>query len=166
MRRSVTRTWVGLLVLIALLAPTAVTAADGVSADLDGAPIKATEAGEHFCHDLDYPILHCFSTAKELDAAFLGARASADGVTATSYIVIYEDEAYRGAYAYLSQDYGNLGSIGWNDRITGFKVVNSGSGHFAEHIADGGLHYSFCCNQQLSNIGQTWNDRISSVYQS
>jgi hypothetical protein len=79
-------------------------------------------------------------------------------------VIVFDHESYGGPSAYLSQNYANLGVIGWNDRITSFKALNSQSGHFAEHANNGGAWYSFCCNQQVLNVGSAWNDKFSSVY--
>ena len=76
---------------------------------------------------------------------------------------MYDNANYSGGSIYLSQDYADLGTIGWNDRITSFKVVNGGSGVFRWDAGPGGASYSFCCGSQVSNIGSTWNDQISAV---
>jgi len=167
MRRPVTRPLVGMLCAVVLLSVLVGSAkADSVRADLDGKPIDSTEVGRYFCHDVDYPAIRCFRTAARLEAALAKAVPGSMGeaLLATNYVVIYADQTYGGAYAYLSQNYANLGTIGWNDRITSFKSLNGETGRFYEHQNGGGAYYSFCCNQQVSNVGQTWNDRITSVY--
>jgi hypothetical protein len=165
MRRTVTRPSVALLCALVLLSLSAGTAAaEGVRADLEGKAIEATKVGSYYCHDLAYPDIHCFRTAARLEAALAAAGPDSFGVSATNYVVIYADQSYGGAYAYLSQNYSNLGSIGWNDRITSFKALNGEDGRFYEHESAGGGSYTFCCNQQVSNVGQAWNDRITSVY--
>ena len=38
-------------------------------ADLDGRPIDPAQASSYFCHDFEFPQIHCFSTPFELEAA-------------------------------------------------------------------------------------------------
>ena len=149
-----------------LLAPTPVTASE-IRADLEGLPIAATSVGKFHCHDLDFPRIHCYSSASALETAVDDAVGSAelpiDGVLAVSYVRIFESASFVGASAYLSQSYSDLRTIGWNDRISSFQALNSLSGRFFEHINYAGFVYSFCCNTQVSYVGDAYNDRFSSV---
>ena len=125
-----------LLILVAsLLIPPAVSAADPpvtVSADLDGKAVALVSVSAHYCHDFDYPRIHCFSTAGGLDAAVEPALGLLGlfGTTAVNYVLIFENAAYAGAFMYVSQDYNALGLLGWNDRISSFKAKNSETGSF------------------------------------
>jgi hypothetical protein len=80
-----------------------------------------------------------------------------------TYVRVFEHAGYDGASAYLSQSYDSLGDIGWNDRITSLRVVNGGSGSFYVHSGYSGGEYPFCCNQNVANVGPSWNDTFSSV---
>lgn len=140
-------------------------------ATLDGEPIASSTVARWQCHDLAVPHIHCFRSIvslrrdirRYLDGGRARVGAPAVGILAVAYVRVYEDANYGGGSAYLSQDYTNLGTIGWNDRITSFKVLNGGSGTFREHAGPAGASYGFCCAQQVSNIGSTWNDAISAV---
>ena len=140
-----------------------------LTAHLEGAPIPATSAGSYFCHDFTYPVIECFHTGDALEAAVAllldgtAAELSAMGITATSYVKVYEYGAYAGNYAYLSQDYSYLGDIGWNDRISSYIALNSETGAFYTNAAYGGTIDYFCCNQNVANVGSTFDNQISSV---
>ncbi len=64
---------------------------------------------------------------------------------------------------YLSQDYAQLSSIGWNDQISSFQSVNAGAGTFHHDVQMTGLAYPFCCGQIVDNVGSAHNDKFSSV---
>ena len=85
--------------------------------------------------------------------------------TALVYVIAYRDAGYLGPSIAISRDYDDLRTIGWNDVISSFKAVNGLSGHFATDARNGGrLYPSFCCNVQVTYVGDTWNDQFSSVY--
>ena len=140
-------------------------------ADLDGKPIALVEVGKYYCHDLDFPAIHCFSDPDVLESkmnsgdslaesGFAGAIAAAGtGVYAT----VYEYTTFQGSYMHLSQNYTCLGCIGWNDRISSFVVLNSQSGNFYTDWFYGGTVYGFCCNQQRTGLG-SFDNTFSSVY--
>jgi hypothetical protein len=149
----------------ALLLPPAASASQPsieITADLAGRAIPLAEVSEHHCHDLDFPRIHCFDTASELSLALrpvLGLL----GVTATSYVQVFEHAWYGGGSMTMSQDYTVLATIGWNDRISSFKALNSETGKFHwDWFYGGSMPYTFCCNQNVPTLG-TWNDNISSV---
>lgn len=164
-----------ILVVVALLfaasalqTPPAAARSSEITADLDGAPIPATDAGRYFCHDLEYPHLRCFSTAEALEAAMIDR--TQEGILALAvygtndYVTIYSEPAFAGSYAHLSQSYDGLWVIGWNDRISSFKGRNSGRGSFHVDWYAGGARLDFCCNQTAASLNGTFNDAISSVY--
>jgi len=147
-----------------LASPLPLRASEPIVADLDGRPIRTTEVGSHNCHDFEFPRIHCFETVDALDLSV--ARYGAGPLTApagVTYVRIWEHESYAGSSAYLSNNYADLGTIGWNDKITSFKSFNAQSGAFYEHNSYAGLVYSFCCNTSVWNVGGSYNDRFSSV---
>ena len=169
-----------LLVSIVVIAPTEVAASDPtIRADLDGRPIPAAQVGDWYCHDFEYPLIHCFRTEAELDAAVaslgyqpLGPRpntsegldaASPSGVLAVSYVHVYVDAGYAGSSAYFSVNYSNLGVIGWNDKISSFVGLDSATGQFFETINYNGFIFGWCCNSAVSYVGASSNDRFSAV---
>ncbi len=147
------------------------TNAEILVAELEGMPIPATSAGDYFCHDFDYPVIHCFRTEAALEAAVSTSLSSAvaessDGtltIAAVSYVRVWEYASYAGNNAYLSQDYSNLADIGWNDRISSYWALNSETGAFYTDGAYGGYIDYFCCNQKVASLDSTFDNRISSV---
>ena len=164
--------------LVAPLALALVTAASAVAAepsssaestlaaDFEGKQIRVSDVGLHYCHDLQAPVIHCYAEATTLDAA-VARLAAARGVTlaalAATYVQVFRDRDYRGATAYLSGDYPNLSTIGWNDSISSFKALTSGNGEFREHTSYYGLDFTFCCSRQVIYVGDAWNDKFSSL---
>lgn len=148
-------------------APTTVRAGSPrLTADLDGRAIMPADAGSYFCHDFDYPHLHCFSTGPALEAALVLREQSTRSIAVASsdYVTIYSEPMYGGSYAHLSQNYDGLWVIGWNDRISSFKVRNSASGRFYQDWNAGGWRYSFCCNSEVPGLSTTYDNQFSSVY--
>jgi hypothetical protein len=169
-----------LLVSIALIVPAGVAASDPtIRADLEGRPIPAIQVGDWYCHDFEYPLIHCFRTAVELDAAVasLGYQplgpdtstnksvgtASPAGVLTVNYVHVYVDASYVGNSAYFSVNYSNLGLIGWNDKISSFVGLASATGQFFEDAGYNGFIFGWCCNSAVSYVGNNSNDRFSSV---
>jgi hypothetical protein len=148
------------LTFIGLANPRAVQAADPgpeVSATLDGRPIPLEDVGRYYCDDFSYPEIRCSNGRLVLESrALLAALA---GVT---YVSIYDLTNYGGAYMHVSQDYSALSLIGWNDRISSFKGRNSETGTFYVDWFYGGAWWTFCCNQQTSNLG-TYSNTFSSI---
>jgi hypothetical protein len=133
---------------------------------LDGGSLALEKVGRYHCHDLDSPVITCFRTSAELEAAVKGwmDRLGPDrGAAAVSYVRIWEHAEREGASIYLSADYANLGTIGWNDRITSLRSVNGGAGTFYHDEQMHGTPYGFCCNEIVDNVGGAHNDRFSSV---
>ncbi|MEW5992394.1 MAG: hypothetical protein AB1736_13765 [Chloroflexota bacterium] len=153
------------MLVVALLTAPTVSAAEPpvqVTAELAGRPIPLIAVAEHHCHDLDFPRIRCFQTAAELSAA-LELNLGLLSLAATSYVQVYEYSWYGGSSMVMSQDYSVLAWIGWNDRISSFRALNSETGSFHwDWFYGGGTPYTFCCNQNVSSLG-IWNDNISSV---
>lgn len=127
--------------------------------------ISVERAAELSCHDLERGVVRCF---------FKGEAAQADikrvlsdpalvraSVLLTGYVIVYQDASYGGAYRTLSIDYNDLGSIGWNDRISSFKSFGA-TGEFYEHAPPGGLTFFFGTSSMISYVGNTYNDKFSS----
>jgi hypothetical protein len=138
------------------------TAASGVTADLDGRSLSVAEIARFHCELIEYPRVHCFRTEEARDARVQSALRA--GVTlASGYVIAWQDAGFTGSSVTLTTDVSNLGSIGWNDRITSFKSISGASGRFYEHASYLGVYYAFCCSVQVSNVGQTYNDKFSSL---
>jgi hypothetical protein len=136
--------------------------ASEVRADLDGRPLDPGRAGDFYCHDFDYPAIHCFSEAATLEDAVAPAveAAAAAGV---DYVVVFDYTWFAGSYMYISQDYTALVFLGWNDRISSFMGRNSQRGQFFTDWFYTGTAYYFCCNQQVASLG-SYSNTFSSVY--
>ena len=82
-----------------------------------------------------------------------------------TYDRAWEGAAYSGSSIYISQDYANLGTIGWNNgiRTTVFMSVNDGAGTFHHDAGHTGTVYSFSAGQSVSNVGSAHNDKFSSI---
>lgn len=153
-----------LAALVLLPLPVAAQAGAGggsgnLVAYLDGKPLQLSEVGNHYCDDFSYPVITCFS-----DSARLQSRVSSIlSAAAIDYVVIYDYTGYAGAYMYVSEDYTVLALIGWNDRISSFRGVNSETGHFYQDWFYGGTGWYFCCNWQYASLGSADNS-FSSVH--
>lgn len=160
------------LVMVGVYARSAVAASGPViEADLGGRPIPAVDVGRYHCEDFDFPRIHCYLLAVDLERAVarrLAVEALPDTVAsattlATTYVRIFVDKGFQGASAYLSVSYDELSVIGWNDRISSFQGQAGNGGTFFEHIYGGGFAYGFNAYQQVTYVGDAYNDRFSSV---
>lgn len=139
-----------------------------ITAELDGRRIKATEAGNYFCHDFSFPHVQCFSSATALEAAI--AAPAADGLAITAaygpndYVTVYSDATYGGSYMHISQNYDTLFWIGWSDRISSYKVRNNQRGTFWEDWYGGGRRTDFCCNSTVPWLVPEVDNTFTSVY--
>lgn len=150
-----------LLFSVASPATARVVKPDGLTAYLDGRPIKPVEVGNWYCHDFAYPVIQCFSDPNQLETSTSAAlTTAAAGVT---YVTVYEFTTYQGAYMHISENHSMLSMLGWNDRISSFKVKNNQSGVFWTDWLYSGTRYTFCCNQSLGSLG-SFNDTFSSVF--
>jgi hypothetical protein len=165
-RRVYGPTIIGLMILssftIADFAhPHAVQAADAdpeLSATLDGKPIPLEDVGKYYCDDFSYPEIRCSTTKLLPESRALLVTL----LTAIAYVTIYDGAGYSGSFMNVSQDYSALSLIGWNDRISSFKGRNSETGTFYVDWFYGGAWWTFCCNQQTSNLG-TYSNTFSSI---
>jgi hypothetical protein len=127
-------------------------------ADLDGQPIPLAAVGRFDCHDFDYPVIHCFTESRALQAAVQPILST----SSVDYVLVFDYASYSGAYMYMSADYSALFTIGWNDRISSFQARNSESGQFWTDWFYGGSLWSFCCNSSYSSLG-SYDNSFSSV---
>jgi hypothetical protein len=139
-------------------------------ATLDGQQVPIAVAAQYHCHDLIAGQLTCFSSPEERDeaVALLGPQGStAAGETMplspNGYLMAYVDILYGGGSVVLSHDYDNLGDIGWNDRISSYRVYTSLGGVFYTNANLRGDYQSFCCFADVSYVGDFFNDKFSSI---
>jgi hypothetical protein len=148
------------LVLLPVTARAASPPDRGMTATLDGRPLKLTSVADWYCDDFSYPVISCFSDPQALrvrDAAILSD-------TSITYVTIYDFTTYTGSYMQVSQDYPVLAYIGWNDRVSSFKARNGLSGYFFTDWFYGGTVYQFCCSQNVPSLG-AFDNTFSSVHQ-
>ena len=154
------------LVLIVATGAAGAAARGPLRADLDGEPIALEDVANYDCHDADYPLIHCYRSSADLDdsLARYTAEAGAEAVTAgTAYVRAYRDATFSGGSFTFSQNYANLESIGWNDRISSLQSLNCGRGEFREHANYLGFVYTFYCGSLITYVGDYYNDKFSSV---
>jgi hypothetical protein len=137
----------------------------GSYATLEGRRISLAAAADYSCHDLELPIIRCFATSAELleavdELALTGGQAAQS--LSSGYVIAYENISYGGAARVMSVSYDNLGSIGWNDRISSFKSFGA-SGDFREDAPPGGFYFFFGTSSQVSWVGSNYNDKFSSL---
>jgi hypothetical protein len=156
---------------VSLVTPAIQARQPEIRAELEGRPIDPVQASSYYCHDFDYPRIHCFSTAAELEASVVQSEApSSQGlvvaaVSASDYVTVYSGPTYGGSFAHLSQNYDALATIGWNDTISSYKARNNRTGSFFEHWFAGGAKRNFCCNQNVPSLPSGVDNTFSSVYQ-
>ncbi len=156
---------------VAPAAAAADPAEGGVTADLDGAPIAISEIADHYCHDHDFPRIHCFAQAPALTAALREATNSMKGegaaaTAATDYVIVYSGVSYSGSYMYVSQDYDTLVVVAWNDRIRSYRSLNGAAGVFWTDWYRTGYNLNFCCGSSATSLSSTFDRQITSVYRS
>jgi hypothetical protein len=134
-----------------------------VIASLDGRSVSLDIATQYHCHDFASPELRCFTSVEDHDLDFFGGDGNSVSVLSSSgYVIAWSGNSYSGSSVTLTQNYSNLGTIGWNDRISSYKVYTSLSGAFYEHTSYTGLVQTYCCNAQVAYVGDTRNNTFSS----
>jgi len=164
---------IGLTLLLGLLPvyarPAGASEGPPIRAELEGLPIPAVDVGRYACHDLDFPLIRCFDTAAELEAAVVEhhTQQAPLGTTVTTtpgdYVKVFADRDLGGLPAYLSVSYDDLRIIGWNDRISSFEGL-AGGGTFYRDIFRNGVSYPFGPYQIVTYVGDAYNDTFSSVW--
>ncbi len=162
------------LVMVGVYARSAdATSGPVILADLGGRPIPAVDVGRYQCEDFDFPRIHCYLLAADLEAAVARrlavpapASPGASATTlATNYVRVFADMSFGGVSAYLSVSYDDLSVIGWNDRISSFQGLAGNGGTFFERIylTGAGLsvdrvpgrHLRGCCLQRHVQLGSS-----------
>ncbi len=158
--------------LMSAAAPAAASGAQSsIAADLEGSPIAVTMIADYYCHDRDFPRIHCFRSAAALERARAAGPSASSATTApatasasSDYVEIFSSQLYQGSYMVISQNYDALALIGWNDRIESYIAINNASGVFYTDWFHGGYLLTFCCNGYAPTLSPTFNNAISSVY--
>jgi hypothetical protein len=130
---------------------------DTVIAYVDGRRISIDQISRYYCDDFSYPLIQCSRLTLGAQARALSA-----SVAGVDYATIYDLTNYSGGFMHVSQDYGSLLSIGWNDKISSFKGRNSETGRFWTDWYGTGTAWNFCCNQNVSSLG-SYNNTFSSM---
>lgn len=144
-------------------------AASGLAADLEGTPIPLAEVSSYYCHDLDYPMIRCFSLATDVEASAAALQAARSRQTAaatgTQYTRLFDLAGFAGAYVILSANYADLGVIGWNDKTSSYMGMNGLSFGLWTNVNFAGSGLLGCCNQNAGTLPSGYNNQISSVQQ-
>jgi hypothetical protein len=151
----------GLVAVSAFARPAPALAADPdptLTATLDGKPIPVADVAKYNCDDFAYPEIRCYSTRALSDSRALAVTL----LTSIDYVTIFDLTGYNGVSMNVSQDYATLATIGWNDKISSFKGRNSETGLFFQDWFYTGTWYAFCCNTQVSNLGN-YSNTFSSI---
>ena len=141
--------------------PAAAHGVIAIAATLDGRPATVLEASRHHCVATPTSHLTCFTNSSDRDQAVAGSFSSLSA-SATGYVIAYADATYFGASVVLSQNFTNLGTIGWSDRISSYKVYTSQTGFFYQGTSYTGAYQSYCCFAQVPYVGNAFNDTFSS----
>lgn len=152
---------VGALLGLALLpagASAASPSSGGLTATLDGRPLKLSLVANWYCDDFSYPVITCFSDPERSNLR----TAAVLSTSSVTYVTIYNFTSWTGSFMQVSENYPVLAYIGWNDRISSFKVRNSLEGDFFTDWFYGGTLYYFCCNQNVPSLG-VFDNTFSSV---
>jgi hypothetical protein len=163
---------VGLVIVAAATLPHAANAGEAVlSADLDGRPIPLQKVSDFYCHDFDWPAIHCYTAPVALEQAVArvalerspGATSTTEAVSALNYIRVFDLTWYAGTYIYLSQNYSHLSVIGWNDRISSYTGSNFLTSALFVDVWYEGSGFIVCCNNKASTLSSTFDNKISSA---
>lgn len=147
--------------------------ASAIQGEVDGHPIAVTEVPRFHCHDLASPVIRCFTTAAARDAdeaAVVRALAlggthttGATAVTSTPYVRWYLDADYGGPSFDAFLPYRDLGTIGWNDKISSFTTYAGGHARWWRDIGFAGASWDWGAGVSVPNVGSAANDQFSSV---
>lgn len=162
------------LVSVASAAAVGTTAAaSAIQAQVDGHPIAAADVSRYHCHDLASPLIRCFTTAAARDAdeaAMTGAATVVAGdapggtaATVTPYVRWYLDVNYGGLSFDASVAYRDLGTIGWNDKISSFMTYTGGHARWWRDVGFAGVSWDWGVGVSVPNVGPAANDQFSSV---
>jgi hypothetical protein len=159
----------GLVAASVAATPSGAAARSSATAEFEGHAIPLESVASHHCHDAAFPVIRCFSTADAAarDLQLVQRRRDRSGATTLSVtsggsLVAYEHSGYGGASITFTQSWNNLTDLGWNDRISSFKDFGA-TGSFHAEAFNQGLVYSFSGTQQTSYVGDTYNDKFSSI---
>jgi hypothetical protein len=139
-----------------------------IVADVDGRSINPASIPSFYCHDFDYPRIHCSRSAAGLKVSEAKIARSSKSVSpyfgVNDYVTIFDGPNYSGSFMDVSQNYDVLFSIGWNDRISSYKARNSDSGIFWTDWFASGSGVTFCCNTNVSSLPASLDNAFSSMY--
>ncbi len=170
---------VGLALLLTLGSITSVQAAGtsaatpAIQAEADGHAIALADVSRYHCHDLASPLIRCFATAAARDAdeaAMVRALSpggtlttDASAATTSAYVRWYLDANYGGPSFDAFLAYRDLGTIGWNDKISSFMTYAGGHPRWWKDIGFAGVSWDWGAGVSVPNVGTAANDQFSSV---
>ncbi len=156
----------GLLIGSAVLplATPRASAADGLHATLDGAPLSLQSVAQFACHDRDYPLVRCFRSTAARDADLTAEAPGGPGSSPqllSAFVRWYRDAYYSGPSFEAYNSYPDLSVIGWNKQISSFVTLNGGHPVWwqGSYYTGTGWDWGFASEPTLGSA----NDQISSV---
>lgn len=128
-----------------------------VRAVLDGSVLSLPEVAAHHCHDLSFPVIRCFRSARsrDLDVASM--------LDSTPYVTVFKDADHGGGSYTFGSAWSDLSTIGWNDIITSFKSLNGGRPRFYQHSGYGTPSWRWAAGAWVSYVRASANDTFSSL---
>jgi hypothetical protein len=137
------------------------------SATYRGHTISLREVANYHCHTGRKNVISCFDTESDkdrsLDQLTAGSASLASATSSTQYVTFYADINFGGASFTAVDPIADLGSIGWNDRISSFKSLNSGHPMWWKDAHFGNQNWQWVAGSWVGNVGADANDQFSSV---
>jgi hypothetical protein len=145
-----------------------------------GQLIPLVEVAQHHCHDRATLTIHCFDTEEERDQDANDQGQSEDGVAVGAgalsvsasislslqsviYVIWYEDADYDGSSFSASGPVPNLGTFGWNNRISSFKSTNGGRPKWWDSTYYQGAGWQWGISAWVPYVGDNLDNRFTSV---
>lgn len=173
------RSGIPVLLIVAVFLGGLVAAANASSdeplARLHGRAISLSQVPDFHCHDGRWPAIDCFTSEDERDSDALAhaqslqesmaslADASLQSASLFYYVTFYDNAGYGGASYTTWQPIENLNSIYWNDIVSSFKSLNGQRPKWFVHANYGAPSHQWAAGAWVSYVGDTANDRFSSV---
>ena len=133
-----------------------------------GKEIPLSRVAQNHCHNALGSTILCFDSQAERDASLrrtIDAQREMSPASdlSVNYVTFFADINFGGASFTTADPISDLGSIGWNDRISSFKSLNSGHPKWWKDISYSGPAWQWVAGSWVANVGSDANDQFSSV---
>ncbi len=132
-------------------------------AQLEGRAIALGDVARFQCHDRDFPVIRCFTSAAERDRDMVVLGLSGELVSATHYVTWYDGANYPeppSFAAYWTEP--DLTGFGWNDKISSFRTYNGGHPRWWQDVGNTGSAWDWGTVSK-AYVGDAANDQFSGV---